>query len=281
MTASYVPSKEEVAAFYDAAIPMINRLAGVNVHFGYWDSPADTSTVQQATDRLTDMMVDRIRPEAGQRVLDVGCGLGAPAIRLASRTGAEVVGIATSPKLIDQARTNAAEANVSHLVTFEVVDAAQLPYQDESFDSVLAIESIVHMPDRAQVYAEIARVLRPDGRLVVTDFYEKVPLSGRRRDIVEEYRRFTMNSELLRLDRYLAMLAAAGLYPSEFLDITAETARHHVEMIAKVDQQRDELAEMYGEDMVAKFQSVFRDCLDVAEPNYMLLAATRVRRPED
>ncbi|NUT48069.1 MAG: class I SAM-dependent methyltransferase, partial [Saccharothrix sp.] len=86
MTAGYVPSSVEVVAFYDNALPLIARLAGDNVHNGYWYSREDTSTLHEAMDNLTDVVIGRLGVTAGDRVLDVGCGLGAPAMRLARTT---------------------------------------------------------------------------------------------------------------------------------------------------------------------------------------------------
>jgi ubiquinone/menaquinone biosynthesis C-methylase UbiE len=275
VTTSYVPSKEEVAAFYDAAIPMITRLVGVNVHVGYWASAEDPSSVQEATDRLTDMMAERLRVSPGGRVLDVGCGLGAPAIRLAGSAGVDVVGIATSPKLVERATMMAKDAGLADRVTFEVADAAELPYSDSSFDAVLAIESIVHMPDRPAVFRQIARVLRPGGRLVLTDCVEKVAPTDRQREIVENYRRFTLNSPFLRLDEYLRTLAEAGLLPMEYLDITTETARHQLHMMAAIERQQAELSETYGPDMLTTYKSVFEECLEAGVPRYMLVTAER------
>lgn len=275
MVSSYTPSKEEVAEFYDNAIPMINRLAGVNVHLGYWSSPDDSSTVQQATDKLTDMVIERLEVTPGQRVLDVGCGLGMPAIRLAKGTGAHVTGIATSPNLVTRARQLATEAGVDGQVEFQLADAAELPFGNSSFDAVLAIESIVHMPDRRQVFGQLARVLRAGGRLVLTDFYEKFPLVGERLAVVEAYRRFTMNSAFLKLEDYPPMLRKVRLHLVEYLDITRQTARHHREMLRSIESQRAELEDIYGSDMIDSFVSVFEDCLAISEPNYLMLTAER------
>ncbi|MGB6161784.1 MAG: class I SAM-dependent methyltransferase [Pseudonocardiaceae bacterium] len=52
----------------------------------------------------------------------------------------------------------------------------ELPFPAQSFDAAIALESIPHMPDRGQVLAQIYRVLRPGGRLVLTDFFERAPI---------------------------------------------------------------------------------------------------------
>lgn len=270
-----MPSKDDVVAFYDEAIPMITRLVGVNVHVGYWESDSDESSVQEATDRLTDMMSERLAVGPGDRVLDMGCGLGAPARRLAGTTGAEVVGIATSPKLVARARELAAEAGEEHLVTFEVADAADLPYAEGFFDAVVAIESLVHMADRATVFRETARVLRPGGRFVLTDCVEKATPTQEELEVVEEYRKFALNSPFLRLDEYFRILLAADLLPTEYRDITAETAKHQVHMMAAVDRNSAELTELYGPEMVKGYKDVFERVLGAGLPRYMLVAAER------
>lgn len=279
MASQYTPSKAEVIDFYDNAIPLINRLVGVNVHLGYWPSPDDPSTVQQATDRLTDMMIERLGVTAGAHVLDLGCGLGVPAIRLAKATGAGVTGVATSSKLVAAAEQAAEQSDVADRVTFQVADAVELPFTNASFDAVLAIESIVHMPDLARVFSEVARVLRPNGRLVLTDFFQKIPLAGQRLAIVEAYRRLALNTELLKVEDYPPLLRAAGLHIVEYLDISRQTARHHREMINAVERQREELTGIYGPEMIDTFVSVFEDCLAIDEPSYLLLTAERI--PED
>lgn len=102
----------------------------------------------------------------GMTVLDVACGPGIVACALAGE-GVSVTGIDLTPAMIEQARNRAARSGVS--VDFQVGDARNLPVQAESFDRVVTRYSFHHMEDPRKVLAEMARVCRPGGRLVVVD----------------------------------------------------------------------------------------------------------------
>lgn len=275
MTTHYVPSSAEVVAFYDNALPLIARLAGDNVHYGYWHSREDTSTLPEAMDNLTDVMIERLAVTSGRRVLDVGCGLGAPAMRLARATGVEVVGIATSGAMVREATARARAAGLDRQVRFEVADAENLPFPDASFDAAWAIESLVHMADRARVLREVGRVLRPGGRLALTDFYERIPFTGERLRMIEEYRRAALNTPFHRLEEYPPMLRDAGLHLIEYLDISEQTDRHYPMLLERLRAHREELSAEYGAETVAALDSVFTNCARTGEPHYMLMTAYR------
>ena len=99
------------------------------------------------------------------RVLDVACGTGNAAIPAAA-TGADVVGVDLTPELFDAGREEATEAGVS--LEWVQGDAEELPFEDESFDVVLSTFGCMFAPRHAVAAAEIARVLRPGGRVGIT-----------------------------------------------------------------------------------------------------------------
>nr|WP_275902540.1 class I SAM-dependent methyltransferase [Streptomyces clavuligerus] len=94
-------------------------------------------------------------------VLDLGCGWAAPRCGSWSRTGARVTGVSVSEEQIRTAGRLAAEAGLADRAAFRHGDAMRLPFADASFDAVLALESMCHMPDRHQVLTEVCRVLIP------------------------------------------------------------------------------------------------------------------------
>ena len=166
---SPAPPGGQVSDYYSSLGPLLQMAWDDNFHFGYWDGPSDTSSVREATDRFTDLLIERLRVGPGDRVLDVGCGIGKPALRVASTTGAGVLGITIGASFRSRQATEAALAEqMSGRVSFQYADAMAMPFGEASFDAVLAFESINHM-HRPTALREIARVLAPGGRLVLTD----------------------------------------------------------------------------------------------------------------
>jgi enediyne biosynthesis protein CalE5 len=104
---------------------------------------------------------------AGERVLDLGTGTGAVAERAAHLVGpsGEVVGLDISPEMLDQAGRRVAALGLSN-VRFVEGRAEAIPVPDATLDAVLASLSLMYVIDRAAAAREIARVLRPGGRLV-------------------------------------------------------------------------------------------------------------------
>ncbi|AQS85558.1 MAG: class I SAM-dependent methyltransferase [Acetobacter aceti] len=100
------------------------------------------------------------------KVLDVACGPGIIACELA-RVGAEVTGIDLTPAMIEQARLRADREGV--MVEYHIGNALHLPFQADSFDRVVTRYSFHHMQAPREVLAEMVRVCRPGGRIIVID----------------------------------------------------------------------------------------------------------------
>lgn len=103
-------------------------------------------------------LVAAVVEAAPARVLEVGCGWGELAVWLARDTGAEVVATDLSPRMVELACERGVNATLA--------DVQELPFADDAFDVAVAAWMLYHVPDLDRGLAELARVLRPGGRLV-------------------------------------------------------------------------------------------------------------------
>lgn len=114
---------------------------------------------------------------AGSEVLDVGCGLGGPSRMLADEFDCQVTGIDLSNEYVRTAKALSKLVKLDHKTNFVVGDAANLPFEDNSFDVVWTQHVQMNVPDKKRFYSEISRVLRPDGTFMYYDIFKNNDLS--------------------------------------------------------------------------------------------------------
>lgn len=123
-------------------------------------------------DRFYSLAFDRIVSELGdprgKRILDVGCGYCYHTIRLAER-GLTITAVDFSEVALAHAKDNLAKAGVSDQVTLQQADATNLPFDDASFDHVLMWGVLMHVPEAKKALSELSRVLKPGGKLALSE----------------------------------------------------------------------------------------------------------------
>ena len=113
---------------------------------------------------------DKLALGGGVHLLDIACGAGGPALHLAQLTGCSVTGVDLEQTGIANATRIAAEAGLAGRAHFAQADASRrLPFDDASFGAILCLDAMNHLPGRAAVLADWARLLAPGGRLLFTD----------------------------------------------------------------------------------------------------------------
>ncbi len=131
--------------------------------------------------KLRQRTINMARMQPGEQVLDVGCGTGTLALEAAQRVGlaGHVTGIDPGEQQIARARVKAARRHVD--IDFQVGVIEQLPFSEQTFDVVFSTLMMHHLPAplKRQGLAQIARVLKPGGRLVIADFVHKQERTGR------------------------------------------------------------------------------------------------------
>lgn len=176
----------------------------------------------------------------GQVVLDVGSGAGMDCLIAARAVGptGRVIGLDMTPAMIERARENARAAGLSN-VEFRLGDAEGMPVDDASVDWVISNCVINLAPDKRKVFREVARVLRPGGRIAISDivFADDMPeLPDELKADPELY--VACVAGAIRESKYLAAMREAGLtdvavtgrigYGEDALRAFAEEAGQHL-----------------------------------------------------
>ncbi len=247
------------ATHYDRITEAWGLLLGPELHYGVFET--GTEPLETATAALTARMIEQAQLAPGLRVLDVGCGSGAPACRLVEQHRVEVLGITTSAVGVASASERARSRGLAG-ATFEERDGTANGLPDESFDRVWVLESSHLMPAREALLHECARVLRPGGRLALCDIVRRreVPfleLKEKRADFAVLRSAFGA-ARMDPLDEYVALAAKAGLEPEHSEDLTAATRPTFARWQANLDLHRDRVLQLLDDQSVHDFEESLR-----------------------
>lgn len=265
---------------YDNVVHAWGDLLGQNLHYGYFES--ENTPLAAATEALTDQMLAAADFHANLRTIDIGCGTGQAACRLALEFGSHVVGISPSKECVDRATSAAETLACTDSVTFQIGDGTKMEFPDESFDRVWVMESSHLMQNKPALLRECARVLRPKGKVALCDIMLKEKLSLEK---VIEYRdeflllRDAFGRAIMEpLDFYAAELESHGLRVETRRDITEETYLTFDQWRKNAEEHRAHVTKEIGEQGWSKF---FQSC-DVLEHfwkegilGYGIVAATK------
>jgi len=114
-------------------------------------------------------LADGLAIAGGDNLLDVGSGIGGPARYFAQRFGCRVTGVDITPVFCDVARELTQRLGLAHRVEFLCADALAMPFDDASFDGAYSMNVSMNIADRAGLYREIGRVLKPGGWLALSE----------------------------------------------------------------------------------------------------------------
>jgi len=155
-----------------------------------------------------------------ETVLDLGSGAGFDCFLAADKVGesGRVIGVDMTPEMIERARENARKGNYGN-VEFRLGEIENLPVADNSVDVIISNCVINLAPDKKRVYAEAFRVLKPSGRLMVSDMVLLKELPDFIKDSIEAY--IGCLSGAIMKDEYIGAIKAAGFQEVRIVDETS------------------------------------------------------------
>ena len=148
--------KDLIRSHYNLATPFYWLLWGRHLHHGLWEG---TETAACAQQQLTETLAREAGIRSGERVLDVGCGMGGSSIFLAKSLGCRVDGLTISSIQRAWARASAMRQRVSARTTFHCADAEVIEFEPETFDVVWSIECTEHLFDKPMFFRRLSRWL--------------------------------------------------------------------------------------------------------------------------
>jgi cyclopropane fatty-acyl-phospholipid synthase-like methyltransferase len=258
MSTEELTAVEDIGGYYDEMAGLIEILGG-NIHVGYWHSDDDRTPLLEAINRLTDIVGGKLDLKPGERLLDIGCGAGVPAIRLGQRVEAHITGITISNWQVQEATRRVNAAGLRGQVHIEYGDAADLVYPDGSFDAVLAVESLPHARDRGRWLREMNRVLRPGGRVVLTDFTEEIPLSDQETEIL----RAGALEPPPRKPGALEVIRGSGFVVDEAIGCGDRIRRSYAAYFDRIDRNRAQFVAALGEERVKQWEEAMHMLLAI------------------
>jgi phosphoethanolamine N-methyltransferase len=217
---------------------------------------------------------------AGCHVLDVGAALGAVDELLVTRHGAgSVVGIDIDPALLARMDARIARAGLADRIRSQLVTPGPLPFPDRSFDVVFSKDSLVQIPDKPALFAEVFRVLRPGGRFIASDWLRGG--SGAYSEAMLEFFRLEgIAYNMASLEESAAALAGAGFREVEVRDRnTWYRALARREVAAMEGPLRPTLVGAIGEERTRHFIRNWRQLVVVLERGELRPGHLKAVRP--
>jgi tocopherol O-methyltransferase len=214
--------KSEIRSHYNLGTLFYRLLWGHHIHHGLWSGTESPGAAQQ---RLTETLAREAAICSGERVLDVGCGMGSSSIHLAKRMNCQVTGITISSVQWRWAQWAALMHRVARRSRFLCADAEQVAFPIESFDIVWSVECTEHLYDKGQFLCRAARWLRPGGRVAICAWLAGETTDPAHRQQVYDVCEGFLCPSLGTEHDYRQWMSEAGLQNPRVLDWTSSVAQ--------------------------------------------------------
>jgi 27-O-demethylrifamycin SV methyltransferase len=269
------PTTDEIGQMYDESAELSQMFIDGQEHLPYWYDDQDDTPVVMAAQRITRKVAVAVGLQRGERVLDAGCGVGAPAVLLADEYGVQVTGITVSHAQVAAARQRAAASGAADRATFQHGDYLSLDFPAGSFDAIVAIESLMHAPDLGRGLSELFRVLRPGGRLGLADCTKQARLGSEQ---AEQFATTFRINQLHSVTGWVELLTAAGFRVEEYTQCGPRVYGMGLRYLDRAEALHDELVSRFGQQAIEELRQSYRDYFGWGtDIGYAIIAARKPR----
>ncbi|HVU87553.1 MAG TPA: class I SAM-dependent methyltransferase [Pirellulales bacterium] len=214
--------QRDIRTHYNLSTLFYRLLWGRHIHHGLWSGDESASVAQQ---QLTETLAREAGIRDGERVLDVGCGMGSSSIHLASKLDCQVTGVTISAVQRRWAQCAAGWHGVARQARFLCDDAEQVAFPPSSFDVVWSIECTEHLFNKSRFFRRASTWLRPGGRVAICAW---LAANTENREAALRVHRVCEGffcPSLGTVEDYQRWFTAAGLTHCRFLDWTSAVTR--------------------------------------------------------
>jgi ubiquinone/menaquinone biosynthesis C-methylase UbiE len=192
----------------------------------------------------TEILADKIGISNKMHVLDVCCALGGPARHLARKYGCKVTGLDATKKMFDEAIKRTEKKGLSHLISYEMADSLNMPFENEAFDIVWGQDAWCYVTDKRKLLYEAARVVKPKGIIAFTDWIQVGNMSEAEWTSLNEFMVFPY---METLDGYQKLLEETGFEILEKEDLSWDFAsKCHIYQDMLRNIHKDKIVENFG-----------------------------------
>jgi ubiquinone/menaquinone biosynthesis C-methylase UbiE len=177
------------------------------------------------------------------RVLDVGSGLGGPALHLAESRGCRITGLDLVETNVLEANNRAKAKGVEDLAGFQTGDAMDMPFDRGTFDVVWGQDAWCHVPDKAALIAECVRVLAPNGTIAFTDWLQTGDMDASQLADVHDA---SASTNMATMEGYCGLLQGCGFSVRINEDISVTFIDQYRKIIARLESLEDEISAQYS-----------------------------------
>lgn len=255
-------TNNSVGAYFDLITDDARAFYGDSFHFGYFKDAAES--FEQGLFNHTDLVADMAKLDGAARVLDIGCGICAPAIRIAGQHDCHITGINISAEQVRQATKLVAEHDLCERIAVRRANALELPFPDASFDSLLCLEVAgdicVSESQKKKLIDECWRVLKPGGYIGFSDL---VFTGAPSRDEERSMQRVLYHRGADLMTDWPSLFQSRGFEIRRHMDIIGETMPTWAHSLAVYESRQEEVERRYGKSIAASTMHHLKQIPDI------------------